>query len=108
MNIGCHINENLADQLVFDMSKMAGAGEAAAIGLECFAGERASLLQGIAKKRTGFLAHGMSRLPPRMERRDLGAQARPMEIGPMRRQIDPIVPGLDRRRCLEHGVHGFR
>jgi hypothetical protein len=86
------------------MGEMAGAGEATPIGLERFTGERASLVQGGAKKRDRLRAHGMSRLAARMERCDFGAQARAMEIGPMR-QRDPIAPGLDRRRCLEHGVH---
>src|SRR6195256_6631486 len=98
MNIGRHVIENLADQLVFDVGEMAGAGEPTPIGLERFAGKRASLVQGGAKKRDRLLAHNMSRLAPRMERRDFGAQARAMEIGLMR-QVVPMAPGLERRRC---------
>ncbi len=42
--IECHILENLAYQVVFDMSKAAGAGETATIGFESFAGERTSFI----------------------------------------------------------------
>ena len=80
MNIGRHIIENLPDQLVFNMGEMAGAGEATPVGLERFAGERASLVQGGAKKRDRLLAHDVRGLAPRMERRDLGAQACAMEV----------------------------
>src|ERR1700730_2130978 len=102
MNIGRHIIENLADQLVFDMGEMAGASEATPIGLERFTGERASVAKGGAKRRDRLRAHDMRRLAPRMERRDFGAQTRAMEIGPMR-QVDPIAPGVGPGRSLAPG-----
>src|SRR4030081_3641956 len=89
------------------MGEMAGAGEATPTGLKRLAGERPSLVQGGAEKRDRLLAADMDRLPPRMARRDFGAQARAMEIGPIG-QVVPVAPELDRRRGIKHGVHGVR